>query len=180
MFTVSRGLARFIRLNLVINSLERGKKTVPKVFCDLVKKHPDKTAFYFEDQQWTFQQVRCSVNFLRKYFTKYRFFKVDDYSNKIANFFKEEGFQRGDTIALLLESRPEYVCMWLGLSKIGVITALINTNLTKDPLKHSIEIANSKALIYGTENKTGKKLLNLHIYEDLIKIFICWHTCVIF
>lgn len=52
-----------------------------------------------------------------------------------------------------MESKPEYVCIWLGLSKIGVVTALINTNLRQEPLAHSIKCADCNTLIYGVELK---------------------------
>jgi acyl-CoA synthetase (AMP-forming)/AMP-acid ligase II len=55
-----------------------------------------------------------------------------------------------------MENKPEYAAIWLGLSKIGVITALINTNLKSEPLLHSITIAQSKFLIYGSELKDCK------------------------
>ena len=57
----------------------------------------------------------------------------------------------GDVCSLFMENKIEYAPIWLGLSKIGVITALINTNLKVDPLVHSITVANSKILIYGAE-----------------------------
>lgn len=82
-------------------------------------------------------------------------FQVEKYSNKVAHYFKKEGFQRGDTVALLLENRPEYVCIWLGLGKIGVVTALINHNLVADPLVHSINVSSAKAVIYGASLKKG-------------------------
>lgn len=50
-----------------------------------------------------------------------------------------------------METRLEYSSMWLGLSKIGVITALINTNLRKETLIHSINVASSKAVIVSVE-----------------------------
>lgn len=53
-------------------------------------------------------------------------------------------------MALILENRPEFIFMWMGLSRIGVVTALINTNLINDPLLHSIKIVNSKTAIFGT------------------------------
>ncbi|PSN39833.1 Long-chain fatty acid transport protein 4 [Blattella germanica] len=77
--------------------------------------------------------------------------KVEEYSNKIANVFKNHGYQKGDTVGLLMENRPEYVCMWLGLSKLGVITALINYNLRQNPLVHSITVGNCQALIFSSE-----------------------------
>jgi solute carrier family 27 fatty acid transporter 1/4 len=50
-----------------------------------------------------------------------------------------------------MENRPEYICIWLGLSKLGVISALINTNLKAQALVHSINISNPKAVIYSHE-----------------------------
>jgi solute carrier family 27 fatty acid transporter 1/4 len=50
-----------------------------------------------------------------------------------------------------MENNPEYPCIWLGLSKLGVITALINTNLRSKGLLHSISISNCKVMIYSSE-----------------------------
>lgn len=55
-----------------------------------------------------------------------------------------------------MESRPEYVGTWLGLSKAGFVGALINTNLRQDVLVHSMKAANCKAVIFGSEFKEGK------------------------
>jgi solute carrier family 27 fatty acid transporter 1/4 len=57
-----------------------------------------------------------------------------------------------------MESKPEYVCIWLGLSKIGGVTALINSNLRQAPLLHSIKVANACAVIFGSELANGKFL----------------------
>ncbi|CAL1285535.1 unnamed protein product [Larinioides sclopetarius] len=75
--------------------------------------------------------------------------KVDELSNKVANYFASCGYSKGDEIALLLDNCPEYVCIWLGLAKIGVVTALINTNLKRDSLGHSINCIDVKAIIFG-------------------------------
>lgn len=62
---------------------------------------------------------------------------------------------RGDSIALLMENRPEYVGIWVGLSKAGFVTALVNTNLRQEVLIHSINAAGCKALIFGADFKDG-------------------------
>jgi len=49
-----------------------------------------------------------------------------------------------------MENQPEHVGIWLGLSKIGVITAQINTNLRTVPLLHCINVAKSKYIIYSS------------------------------
>ena len=89
---------------------------------------------------------------------------MDEYSNKVANYFLTLGFQKGDTVALLMENRPEYVAMWLGLAKIGVVTALINHNQKMQALIHAVRIANAKAIIYGSEFTTGKYTSKSYMY----------------
>ena len=89
------------------------------------------------------------------YYTINNVFQVEDYSNKVASVFKAHGYKKGDAVALLLENRPEYVGIWLGLSKLGIITPLINTNLRKSSLLHSINVAGCQALIYGADLGEG-------------------------
>jgi len=65
------------------------------------------------------------------------------------------GLKKGDVVGLLMENRPEFVGIWLGLSKIGVVTALINYNLKLVSLAHSINVANCRCLIHGSELTSG-------------------------
>jgi fatty-acyl-CoA synthase len=44
----------------------------------------------------------------------------------------------GDVVCLLMENCPHYLALWLGLTRIGVTVALVNTNLTGEALLHSI------------------------------------------
>lgn len=81
--------------------------------------------------------------------------QVDDLSNRVGNLMKAQGIRKGDKVALLMESRPDFVCMWMGLAKIGATTALINFNLRSDPLVHSITVASAKAIIVGSELASG-------------------------
>ncbi|KRT82603.1 AMP-binding protein [Oryctes borbonicus] len=146
-----KAAVRFIKINYYLIKWQIRNMTVPKVFKTIVDQRPHKVAFYFEDDVWTFQ-------------------RVDEYSNRIANYFLGEGYQRGDSIALLLESKPEYICIWLGLAKVGIQTALINTNQTKNPLFHSISAANSQAIIFGSNfvdvlKEIQPKIDNLRKYQ---------------
>ena len=80
----------------------------------------------------------------------------------MANIFEEAGFKPGDVVALLSDNRPEYVAIWLGLAKAGIITALINYNLRDKPLLHSIQITDSKAVIYSADFADGTIGLLIH------------------
>ncbi len=54
---------------------------------------------------------------------------------------------KGSRVALLMSNRPEYVAAWMGLSLAGVVTALINTNLTGPSLAHCLRLAEPDAVI---------------------------------
>ncbi|XP_008209590.1 long-chain fatty acid transport protein 4 isoform X2 [Nasonia vitripennis] len=127
-----KAISRYVCLLWTIKGHEKKDRSVADVFRQHVAKNPTKPCLVFEDQEWTFQQI-------------------EDYSNKVAQVFKSHGYKKGDAVALLLENRPEYVCIWLGLSKLGIITPLINTNLRKSSLLHSVNVAGAQALIYGAD-----------------------------
>lgn len=123
---------------------------MPTVFENHVKQHPNKVAFIFEGREWTFKEV----NYQYKFTESVLFIlisQVDDFSNRVAHVFEEAGFKRGETVALLLDNRPEYVAIWLGLAKAGLVTALINHNLRDKPLLHCIQIADCKAVVFGAD-----------------------------
>jgi len=72
-------------------------------------------------------------------------------SRQVARYFLARGYVKGDVVALLMETRADYVTYWLGLSYIGVIPALINTHVKQKGLLHSINIVDAKAVIVSSE-----------------------------
>lgn len=79
-----------------------------------------------------------------------------EYSNRVANTFERLGYAKGDVVALLMGNCPEYVAFWLGLSKLGVVAALINHNQRAKALVHSLTIAHCRAVVVGTDLVQGK------------------------
>lgn len=67
--------------------------------------------------------------------------------NRYARWAWAQGLRQGDTVALLMENRPEYLAIWLGLSKVGVVVALLNTHLRGASLAHCVRAAAAKAAI---------------------------------
>lgn len=57
----------------------------------------------------------------------------------------------GDCVALFMSNCAEYLAVWLGLTRIGAVVALVNSQLAGDVLVHSIEIAQPKYLIVGAD-----------------------------
>jgi fatty-acyl-CoA synthase len=72
-------------------------------------------------------------------------------ANRVAHWAREQGVRRGDIVALLMENRPEYLATWLGLSKLGAVSALINTNLAGRALDHALGVSGARQLVVGGE-----------------------------
>ncbi|MGF7149144.1 fatty-acyl-CoA synthase [Sphingomonas zeicaulis] len=72
-------------------------------------------------------------------------------ANRVAHAAHEVGLVKGDVVALLMLNRPEFVMIWLGLAKAGIVTALLNTSATGQVLGHALRQVEAKALIVGSE-----------------------------
>ena len=77
--------------------------------------------------------------------------ELDAIANRYAHWAQEHGLRRGQTVALFLPNRIDYLSIWYGLSKIGVATALINNNLTGAQLSHCLEISGATQVIADAE-----------------------------
>lgn len=107
--------------NLVADDFER-----------MVDKYPNNVAWRFEGNLTTYAEM-------------------DALANKVANWALGLGLKPGDAVALFMENRPDYVSVWYGLSKIGVVVGLINHNLTDKALAHCVNIADAQLIITGAD-----------------------------
>jgi fatty-acyl-CoA synthase len=71
--------------------------------------------------------------------------------NQYARWGLAQGLKPGDTVCLMMANCAEYMAIWLGLTRIGSVVALINNNLAGDALVHSINIVTPRAIIVGSE-----------------------------
>jgi fatty-acyl-CoA synthase len=63
----------------------------------------------------------------------------------------EQGLAKGDAVCLLMPNRPEYMAIWLGITRVGGIVGLLNTHLAGPSLAHCINLAAPKHLIVAAE-----------------------------
>jgi fatty-acyl-CoA synthase len=89
-------------------------------------------------------------------------------SRRYARWALAQGFQSGDTICLMMANCAEYMAIWLGLSRMGTIVALINNNLAGDALLHSINIVTPRAVIVGAEFATRLTAVRARLSAGLI------------
>jgi acyl-CoA synthetase (AMP-forming)/AMP-acid ligase II len=80
------------------------------------------------------------------------FQQVEELSNRVANWALSQGLKPGDVVALMMDNRPEYLPIWLGLAKVRAVGTLINTNTKGKALVHAVTTAGSKVAIFGTEH----------------------------
>jgi fatty-acyl-CoA synthase len=71
-------------------------------------------------------------------------------ANRYARWACAEGLMRGATVGLLLANGPDYLALWLGLTRAGLSVALLNTHLSGEALAHSIRIVSPCALVVGS------------------------------
>ncbi|RZJ27463.1 MAG: long-chain-acyl-CoA synthetase, partial [Brevundimonas sp.] len=72
---------------------------------------------------------------------------LDAMANRFGHWAVSRRLKRGDTVALVMQNRAEYIAAWMGFSKVGVGTALINTNLTGHALAHCLTISNASQVV---------------------------------
>ena len=72
-------------------------------------------------------------------------------SNRYARWALEQSLGKGEVVCLFMPNRPEYMAIWLGITQVGGVVALLNTNLTGSSLAHCINIVAPKHLIVSTQ-----------------------------
>jgi len=72
-------------------------------------------------------------------------------ANRYARWALGQGLAKGDVVCLLMTNRPEYMAIWLGITSVGVVVSLLNTNLTGASLAHCIRAVSPKQIIVASE-----------------------------
>jgi fatty-acyl-CoA synthase len=95
-------------------------------------KHPGKAFIRFEEHVVTYGAANAAAN-------------------RAAHAARALGLRPGDVAALLMENRPEFVTTWMGLAKLGVTTALLNTQQRGGALDHALATTSPALVIAGAE-----------------------------
>ncbi len=76
---------------------------------------------------------------------------LSERANRYARWALYQGLGKGDVVCLMMANRPEYMAIWLGITSVGMIVSLLNTNLTGPSLAHCIRTVSPKCLIVEAE-----------------------------
>ncbi len=128
---------RFLRpLVRTLNRVRSVASNSPHLSCDdleeAVDRFRDRPAMLFEGKTLTYGEF-------------------DALANRYASWGLSQRLRPGQTVAILLPNRPDYVAAWYGLNKIGVICALINNNLSGPALANCIKLSKAAQVIVDAE-----------------------------
>ncbi len=70
-----------------------------------------------------------------------------DRAARYARWALDQGLAPGDRVALMMENKPDYPAIWIGLSRVGVVTALLNTQLVGAGLAHCLGVSAARHVI---------------------------------
>lgn len=122
---------------------EAGDKiSLGATFEDTVARYPNNIMLLFEGRQWTYAEFNVEVN-------------------RFAHLLRARGISRGDSVALFMENRAEFIMATLAIVKLGAGAALINNSLSGAGLAHCIKASNARACIVGEER--------VHILADVLE-----------
>jgi fatty-acyl-CoA synthase len=108
------------------------QRTLPALIEELAETFGDAPALLSDRESLTYRELAARAN-------------------RYARWALELGVAQGDTVCLMMPNRPEYLAIWLGLTRVGGVVALINTSLAGAALAHCITIVRPKHIIVAAE-----------------------------
>ncbi|HWP26033.1 MAG TPA: long-chain-acyl-CoA synthetase [Xanthobacteraceae bacterium] len=128
--TFLRGAWRALRLTTPI--ARNPTRVFPGVIEELAEKFGDAPALISDREQLTYRGLAAQAN-------------------RYARWALSQQIEKGDTVCLLMLNRPEYMAVWIGITRIGGVVSLLNTNLVGPSLAHCIDIVQPKLIIVANE-----------------------------
>lgn len=108
------------------------RRLLSTAIAEIAERSGDSPALLSDEENFTYEQL------IRR-------------SNQYARWSLRQGLRKGDVVALLMANRPEYFALWLGLTSVGCVVALLNTNLVGKSLAHCIGVVKPRHLIADAE-----------------------------
>src|SRR5262245_14692130 len=128
--TCARGAVRTLRMTTDI--ARNPTRTFPRVVDELAARHGDAPALLSDRERFSYRELA-------------------ERSNRYARWALAQGLVKGDTVCLLMPNRPEFLALWLGITRVGGVVALLNTNLTGPALAYCINVVTPKHIIVAAD-----------------------------
>ncbi|XP_032363772.1 very long-chain acyl-CoA synthetase [Etheostoma spectabile] len=138
--------------------MQRGILTYLDCFLDQARQTPNKAFIIFGEQTLTYRDV-------------------DRRSSRFASAFRTEGsVKQGDIVALLMSNEPDFVCVWLGLCKLGCEVAFLNGNVKARSLVNSVRSCGAAALVVGADLVALVEEVLPDLEQDNMALWLVDHT----
>lgn len=115
-------------LTLAASVEQDQRRTLSVAFDAIARERRDAPALISEQESYSFEELARR-------------------SRRYARWALAQGLCKGDAVALVMENRAEYVAIWLGLTHVGVIAALVNVNLSGAALAHCLAAASPSVVL---------------------------------
>src|SRR4030042_5997907 len=90
----------------------------------------------------------------------YSYEEILSSSKSIASFLFNRGVKKGDRVAILLEGRPEWGIVYLGISFLGAAAVPIDIQLSAEEVRNLLEDSESKVIFVSEKTlKTYKAVI---------------------
>ena len=77
--------------------------------------------------------------------------ELSERANRYARWALAQDIAKGEAVGLMMPNRPEYMAIWLGITSVGGVVALLNTNLRGPALAHCIDVVAPQHVIVAAE-----------------------------
>jgi long-chain acyl-CoA synthetase len=116
---------------------------IPQAFEEIAKKNPKAIPLEMEGKGYTYEEILSS-------------------SKSIASFLFARGVQKGDRVSILLEGRPEWGIVYLGISFLGAVAVPIDIQLTAEEVSNLLSDSESKTIFISEKTlKTYEAAMNI-------------------
>jgi len=88
---------------------------------------------------------------------------LSERANRYARWALAHGLGKGETVCLLMPNRPEYMAIWLGITSVGGVVALLNSNLHGPALAHCIDVVAPRHMIVAAELMDAHRSAAQHV-----------------
>jgi len=119
-------------------------RILPAVIDELAAAHGDAPALLSDRESLTYRELA-------------------ERSNRYSRWALQQGISKGDVVCLLMPNRPEYIAIWLGVTRVGGVVSLLNTNLAGPSLAHCINIVAPRHAIVAAELFPGFDTAKRHL-----------------
>jgi fatty-acyl-CoA synthase len=125
-------------LELTARATRDPRRTLPRAIAEWAESYGDRPALIGDEESYSFTGLSARIN-------------------QYARWALAQDLRPGATVALMMRNRPEYAAIWLGLTRIGAVAALIGPDLEGAALAHALAVCGAEVAIASPEGAAAIK-----------------------